>query len=356
VGTVVPVSLCSVAEPHDRWAPLGGPPQQQRVSSGVDATAGAAGTLAITAGCGAARQVRDRFAQPGGTVLSTLSMSQCICRAAPDPPFRKRLLEAHLTRSAHGGHAHRHRKPTQPRNCWPTSRTHDRGTPPIPRISRGTSWAATVEMRPADAPPTQHDPLMADARSPRAASGNLTTPRMHAFRVRRRRVLRGTERGVVGDRRGCLCMGEAGPHRATRGHDAIRMGLHVMSNSLRSTSNSAVSTAARGFASWICALKMTGWTWPAASSVPWHCSSAGPAERAEVTVRTASGWLSTSKKSAERRCLSRCLFLVLSDRASKFDPARHRALRADGGLACHALECAAHGDRAPKLLDGESGV
>lgn len=50
---------------------------------------------------------------------------------------------------------------------------------------------------------------------------------------------------------------------------------------------------------------------------PWHSSSSGPAARAEVTVRTACGCLSAWKKSAERRCLSRCLFLVLSELASK---------------------------------------
>jgi hypothetical protein len=38
--------VLSVVEPRDLWAPLGGPPQQQRVSGRGDATAGAAGTLA----------------------------------------------------------------------------------------------------------------------------------------------------------------------------------------------------------------------------------------------------------------------------------------------------------------------
>jgi hypothetical protein len=36
--------VLSAVEPHDRWAPLGGPPPRRRVISRADATAGAAGS------------------------------------------------------------------------------------------------------------------------------------------------------------------------------------------------------------------------------------------------------------------------------------------------------------------------
>jgi hypothetical protein len=56
-----------VVELHDRWAPLGGPPKQQRVSNRADATAGQRASWQSPRGV--ARQRAQRLRRRGGCVV-----------------------------------------------------------------------------------------------------------------------------------------------------------------------------------------------------------------------------------------------------------------------------------------------
>src|SRR6266536_985377 len=70
--------------------------------------------------------------------------------------------------------------------------------------------------------------------------------------------------------------------------DAMPSGLHVMANSVRSTTTSARRVTARALASSTCAVNSIGLTWPAASRVPRQARLDGPAGSA-VTVTTTWG-------------------------------------------------------------------
>jgi hypothetical protein len=96
----------------------------------------------------------------------------------------------------------------------------------------------------------------------------------------------------------------------------IRSGLYVMPNRLRSMLSCARSVTRSGLAATTSAVMLTGSATPAASSVPATFSVVASDSVARRTDTTTRGCSATAKKSAERRCLSRCLFPVVSDAAS----------------------------------------
>ena len=122
----------------------------------------------------------------------------------------------------------------------------------------------------------------------------------------------------------------------------MRIGLHVMPNRRRSTTRSAVMVTARSVKSWTWAVNSIGSRCPAASRVPLQTSAPPSRGYASVTVRTTIGWFSISKKSAERRWLSRCLFFVVREVASNdtlMDDQRDTDSRVPPGEHSHPLAC-----------------
>jgi hypothetical protein len=81
----------------------------------------------------------------------------------------------------------------------------------------------------------------------------------------------------------------------------------------------------------------------------------GPDGRIPSTVKVMSGWGPVSKKSAERRWVSRLVFLVSIDRRRGHrDDAAHLARRGDGAVAGDLAEDAVHRKHARWLGDAGS--
>ena len=91
---------------------------------------------------------------------------------------------------------------------------------------------------------------------------------------------------------------------------------------------------------------------PAASSSPLTCTRPFPSPSTRVEVNRTCGCSSTSKKSADRRCLSRAEMPV-STLAASIVSSISGAGRPDDVRAVEPAEAAAHGVQAPEVLDLE---